>query len=159
MKRFGPEAVLWVSRPGRRLLESLVAISVVLSASAAWSEGERRFGVDVTVAAISETQGSIDKRAARLDEKLRKKFKYNSLKVIEKRRLNLKLNDVGSVKLPNGRMFRVRALDLGERGLLMAVGWEGQMMMDMRAPNHHLLVIGGPAHGDGQLVISIEPNY
>ena len=159
MKRFSPEAVLWVSRHGRRLLESLVAISVLLSAGAALSEGERRFGVDVTVAAISETQGSIDKRAARLDEKLRKKFRYNSLKVIEKRRLNLKLNDVGSVKLPNGRMFRVRALDLGERGLLMAVGWEGQMMMDMRAPNHHLLVIGGPAHGDGQLVISIEPDY
>jgi hypothetical protein len=41
----------------------------------------------------------------------------------------------------------------------MAVGWEGEVMMDMRAPNNHLLVIGGPAHGDGQLVVSIEPRY
>ena len=24
---------------------------------------------------------------------------------------------------------------------------------------NHLLVIGGPAHGDGQLVVSIEPQY
>lgn len=56
-------------------------------------------------------------------------------------------------------MFRVRPLDLGDRGLLMAVGWEGEVMMDMRAPNNHLLVIGGPAHDDGQLVVSIEPQY
>jgi hypothetical protein len=56
-------------------------------------------------------------------------------------------------------MFRVRPLDLGDRGLLMAVGWEGEVMMDMRAPNNHLLVIGGPTHGDGQLVVSIEPQY
>jgi hypothetical protein len=141
------------------LLASLVGIALWLSAGAAWSEGERRFNVDITVAAISDAQGSIDKRAKRLDENLRKKFKYNNLKVIEQRRLKLKLNEVGDVKLPDGRMFRVRALDLGERGLLMAVGWEGEMMLDMRAPNHHLLVIGGPAHGDGQLVISIEPDY
>ena len=63
------------------------------------------------------------------------------------------------MKLPNGQMFRVRPLDLGDRGLLMAVGWEGEVMMDMRAPNNHLLVIGGPTHGDGQLVVSIEPQY
>ena len=69
------------------------------------------------------------------------------------------MDEVGSVKLPNGQMFRVRPLNLGDRGLLMAVGWEGEVMMDMRAPNRHLLVIGGPAHGAGQLVISIEPEY
>jgi hypothetical protein len=81
------------------------------------------------------------------------------LRVIKERRLKLGIDEVGSVKLPDGRMFRVRPLDLGERGLLMAVGWEGEVMMDMRAPNNHLLVIGGPAHDDGQLVVSIEPQY
>ena len=125
----------------------------------AWSQGERRFSVKVTVAEISNAEGKIDKRAKRLDLNLRKKFKYNSLTVIKERRLTLELDEVGSVKLPNGQMFRVRPLDLGDRGLLMAVGWEGEVMMDMRAPNNHLLVIGGPTHGDGQLVVSIEPQY
>jgi hypothetical protein len=132
---------------------------VLLSAGSAWSEEGRRFHVRVTVAEISENQGKIDSRAKRLDENLRKKFRYNSLRVLKERRLALQMDEVGSVKLPNGRMFRVRPLNLGDRGLLMAVGWEGEMMMDMRAPNHHLLVIGGPAHGTGQLVISIEPEY
>lgn len=138
----------------------LVVVSgVVLAGSTAWGQGERRFSVKVTVAEISNAEGKIDERAERLDLNLRKKFKYKSLRVIKERRLTLAIDEVGSVKLPNGGMFRVRPLDLGDRGLLMAVGWEGEVMMDMRAPNNHLLVIGGPAHGDGQLVVSIEPHY
>jgi hypothetical protein len=137
----------------------VIVSGALLAGSPAWSQAERRFTVKVTVAEISDAEGVIDGRAKRLDLNLRKKFKYNSLKVIEERRLALGIDEVGSVKLPDGRMFRVRPLDLGDRGLLMAVGWEGEVMMDMRAPNNHLLVIGGPAHDDGQLVVSIEPQY
>ena len=137
----------------------IIVAATLLAGSPAWSQGERRFTVKVTVAEISNAEGKIDERAKRLDLNLRKKFKYNSLTVIKERRLTLELDEVGSVKLPNGQMFRVRPLDLGDRGLLMAVGWEGEVMMDMRAPNNHLLVIGGPTHGDGQLVVSIEPQY
>jgi hypothetical protein len=125
------------------------------------SSEDRLFHVRVTVAEISDSEGGIDARAKRLNDKLRREkfFKFNSLSVIEERRLALKMDEVGSVKLPGGRMFRVRPLNLSDRGLLMAVGWEGEMMMDMRAPNHHLLVVGGPTHGAGQLVVSIEPEY
>jgi hypothetical protein len=137
----------------------VIVAATLFAGSPAWSQGERLFTVKVTVAEISNAEGKIDSRAKRLDLNLRKKFKYNSLTVIKERRLTLELDEVGSVKLPNGKMFRVRPLDLGDRGLLMAVGWEGEVMMDMRAPNNHLLVIGGPTHGDGQLVVSIEPQY
>jgi len=159
VKRCSAKARLRERRLGKWLLGAAFAAALLLVSGSAWSEGERRFHVDVTVAEISDAEGDIDKRAKRLDDKLRKKFKYNSLRVLEERRLDLEMDEVGSVKLPTGRMFRVRPLNLGDRGLLMAVGWEGEMMMDMRAPNHHLLVIGGPAYGDGQLVISIEPEY
>jgi len=137
----------------------VIVSGALLAGNPAWSQGERRFSVKVTVATISDAEGKIDERAKRLDRSLRKKFKYNSLTVITERRLELRLDQVGSVRLPNGRMFRVRPLNLGDRGLLMAVGWEGEVMMDMRAPNNHLLVIGGPAHRGGQLVVSIEPHY
>ena len=136
-----------------------VAVGVLLGAESAWSQDDRRFNVQVTVAEISEAEGKIDSRAKRLDANLRRKFRYNSLRVLKEKRLALRMDEVGSVKLPNGRMFRVRPMNLGDRGLLMAVGWEGEMMMDMRAPSNHLLVIGGADHGAGQLVISIEPEY
>ena len=134
--------------------------SLLISGHAS-SQEDRVFDVRVTVAEISDSEGGVDARAKRLDDKLRQEkfFKYNSLRVIEDRRLKLKMDEVGSVKLPGGNMFRIRPLNLGDRGLLLAVGWEGEMMMDMRAPSHHLLVVGGPAHGSGQLVVSIQPEY
>jgi len=137
----------------------VVVAGALLAASPAWSQAKGRFSVKVTVAEISNAQGKIDPRAERLDRNLRAKFKYNSLRVIQEKRLELGLDEVGGVKLPSGRMFRVQPLNVDERGLLMAVGWEGEVMMDMRAPSHHLLVIGGPTHGDNQLVVSIEPEY
>ena len=103
----------------------VIVSGALLAGGPAWSQGERRFSVKVTVAEISDAEGKIDKRAKRLDRNLRKKFKYKSLRVIKERRLKLALDEVGTVKLPNGRMFRVRPLDLGDRGLFMAVGWEG----------------------------------
>lgn len=136
-----------------------IVFGALLAGGPAWSQAERSFSVKVTVAEISDAAGKIDARAERLDRNLRTKFKYNSLRVIKERRLNLALDEVGSVELPNGRMFRVQPLNVGDRGLLMAVGWEGEVMMDMRAPSNHLLVIGGPSHGDSQLVVSIEPQY
>jgi hypothetical protein len=145
--------------PFSKSLPIAVALALLLAAQAAWAKGERRFAVKVTVAEISDSPGQIDPRAQRLDQSLRGRFKYQSLRVLAERRLKLALDEVGSVELPSGRMFRVRPLNLGERGLLMAVGWEGEVMMDMRAPSNHLLVIGGPAHRDGQLVVSIEPHY
>lgn len=147
MKRFN--FGLWVG----------IVFGALLAGGPAWSQAERSFSVKVTVAEISDAAGKIDARAERLDRNLREKFKYNSLRVIKERRLNLALDEVGSVELPNGRMFRVQPLNVGDRGLLMAVGWEGEVMMDMRAPSNHLLVIGGPSHGDSQLVVSIEPQY
>jgi hypothetical protein len=146
-------------KPFSVFASTAICVAALLAAHSAWSQDPGRFVVKVTVAEISDAQGKIDPRAKRLDQNLRQKFKYKSLSVITERRLALALDEVGSVKLPNGRMFRVRPLNLGERGLLMAVGWEGEVMMDMRAPNNHLLVIGGPAHGKGQLVVSIEPQY
>lgn len=137
----------------------VVVSGALLAASPAWSQAKGPFSIKVTVAEISNAQGKIDARAERLDRNLREKFKYNSLRVIQEKRLELGIDEVGSVKLPSGRMFRVQPLNVDERGLLMAVGWEGEVMMDMRAPSHHLLVIGGPTHGDSQLVVSIEPEY
>jgi len=140
-------------------LWAVIVSGVLLAGSPAWSQAKRQFSIKVTVAEISNAKGKIDERAERLDRNLRGKFKYNSLRVIQERRLDLAVDEVGSVKLPSGRMFRVQPLNVDERGLLMAVGWEGEVMMDMRAPSNHLLVIGGPTHDDNQLVVSIEPEY
>lgn len=149
MRRCSAQTAAWVS----------VAGALAILASVASAKDARRFDVQVTVTQISEKAGKADPRTRRLDEAIRKQFRYESLQFLDEKKLELAIDEVGSVRLPTGDMFRVRPLNLGDRGLLMAVGWEGEMQMDMHARSGHLLVIGGPDYKGGRLVISIEPTY
>ena len=123
------------------------------------SESGKSFGLEVTVASIFDEKGEIDPKGQRLDRELRKEFRYNSLRVHEIRHFDLTLDEIGSLKLPDGKMFNVRPMNLGERGLLMAIEWTDVMMMDMNAMSGHLLVIGGSEYRGGRLVVGVEPHY
>ena len=74
---------------------------------------------------------------------LKREIRYESLKVLDTQVLALQLNDIGTVKLPTGRRVRVRPMDLGEDGVLVAVEIEGSTQADLRVPNRRIVVIGG----------------
>lgn len=122
-------------------------------------ESGKSFDLEVTVAAISDEKGEIDPKGKRLDQELRKKFRYNSLQVLKTQHFNLKIDEIGSMKLPDGKVFNVRPMNLGDRGLLMAVEWSDTLMMDMNAMSGHLLVVGGSKYQGRELVIGVEPHY
>ncbi len=119
----------------------------------------QRVGVDVLVSHISNGPGEIDPRAERLDAKLRKEFRYGSLAVLESRRFDLAIDQVASMKLANGRKFRLRPLHLGDSCVLLAVSVECTFETDLRVRNGHLVVIGAEKYRDGKLVISLEPHW
>jgi hypothetical protein len=100
----------------------------------------------------------IDERLRRIDAALRGQFVYDDIKLVERHRMVLDVDEVGTVKLPNGKRFRVRPLDVDASGVLMAVD-VGSKKLDVRAPSRHLTIIGAEPYRDGQLVVSIEPNY
>ena len=114
---------------------------------------------DVTVSQISETPGPIDPRAAQLDERLRREFRYESLKVLEERRMELGIDDVGSVDLPNGKRLQLKPLLRDAKGVLLSVDLQGTMRGDLRVKNGHVVVIGAQRFGDGKLVISLVPRF
>ena len=111
------------------------------------------------VSQISNRAGEIDPRARELHAKLRDQLRYESLRVLQQRRLDLAMNQLGSMELPDGRSLELRPLNLGPRGVLMAVSVEDTVETDMRLPNRHLVVIGGDRFEDGKLVISLEARY
>jgi len=123
------------------------------------AESGKRFDVEVTVASISDEEGAIDPKGKRLDRELRKKFRYNSLRVLETQRFELNIDEIGTMTLPDGKLFKVRPMNLGDRGLLMAVEWSDTLMMDINAMSGHLLVIGGSKFEGRELVIGVEPHY
>lgn len=123
------------------------------------AQGAELIAVDVMVSQISQQSCAVDPRAQRLDAKLRGEFRYECLKVLKQQRLNVALNELASVALPNGRDLQLRPLSISDRGVLMAVNVEGSVQSDMQIPNGHLVAIGAGRYEDGKLVISLEPHF
>jgi len=113
----------------------------------------------VMVVYTSDGDGGIDPRARDLDRKLKGQLRYRSMQVLREERVDLHIDRVGTVALPDGRAVRMRPLHKGRRGVLMAVDVEGAVKLDARTANHHKVVIGAGSYQDGNLAISIEPDY
>jgi hypothetical protein len=120
---------------------------------------QNRVGVDVIVSHISSQSGTIDPRGRNVHEKLRSQIRYESLRVLQLEHLNLRIDQIGSLDLPNQRKLRVRPMDVGERGVLLAVEVEGFADSDLRIPNHHMVIFGTHPYEGGKLVISLEPSW
>lgn len=144
----------------RSLILGALAAGLLLGiAAAAPAEPPRRVAIDVTVSHALDAQGAIDPRAAELDTLLKQQFRYGGLKVLQEERLNLALDQVGTLQLPNGRKFRVRPLDIGPEGVLLSVSVQGTLWTDMRVRNGHPVVIGAERYEDGKLVIRLQPHF
>ena len=139
----------------------LLGLVLVLCASVGIARAQPAQGIEliVLVAHASAGPGGVDPRAERLADKLTKEFRYESLRVLQSRRLRLAPDEVGSVRLPNGKLLRLRPLQVGEKSVLLAVGLEGTLQTDLRIRNGHLVVIGAERYQDGKLVIGLEPRW
>ena len=153
MEPRGEGPVTWSSRT------VLLALVLWLAAGAAGAQEKPRIDVDLMVSHISDAAGGVDARGEALHAKLQREFRYESLRVLESRSLQLGLDEVGTVNLPNGKRARIRPLQLGENGVLLAVDVEGSVQTDLRVRNGHLVVIGAERYQDGKLVISLEPHW
>src|SRR5262245_48943665 len=135
------------------------AALLAVNAVGAQTPGSDLVPVNVMVVHTSDAQGGVDPRARELDEKLKKQLRYNSMRVIQQERVDLEMNRVGTVELPDGRKVRMRPMHKGAKGVLMAVDVQGAVKLDARARNHHKVVIGAGEYEDGNLAVSIEPDY
>jgi hypothetical protein len=147
-------------RAGIALLLAAAGLGAFLSLHGAHAQStSTRVPVNVMIVHTSEGDGGVDPRARELDEKLKGQLRYKSMRVIQEQRVDLEMNQVGSVDLPDGRKVRMRPLHKGTKGVLMALDVQGAVKLDARAPNHHKVVIGAGEYEDGNLAVSIEPDY
>jgi hypothetical protein len=116
------------------------------------------FDIELQVSEIGQGPGGIDPRAGELNAALQKQFRYESLRVLETRKLRLGIDEVGSLELPNGNPLRVRPLQLTESGLLLAAQ-VGGLQTDLKLRNGHLVVLDAGRHGEGKLVVSLKPRW
>lgn len=115
--------------------------------------------VKVLVCHASPAAGGIDGACQKLHGKIGAQFRYESLKKLQSQALKLGLNEVGKVKLPNGKSLMVRPLQVDDGGVLLAVDVEGSVRTDVKVANGNSVVIGADAYKNGKLVISLEPRW
>jgi hypothetical protein len=125
----------------------------------AFAQAVRRIGLDLTVSHASERPGPIDPAATELDRRLREDFRYGSLRVLQRRRLDLGAGEIGGLDLPTGKRVRIRPLHLGEGGALLAVDIDGTLHTDLRVRDEKPVVIGVDRFEDGRLILTLEPEY
>ena len=143
-----------------RWLEFGLVLALMFGVGAGAAEAqEQRIDIELMVSHVSSVGGEIDPRGRKLHQKLQGEFRYESLRVLQIRRLRLALNEVGSVGLPNGKSVRVQPLQVSGSGVLLAVDVEGAARMDLKVRKGHLVVIGAERYQDGKLVISLEPRW
>lgn len=135
---------------------AIVLLTLGLAAGAA--AGAEQFEIEVMVSQIGDGAGGVDPKGAKLHAKLQKQFRYESLKVLETKRLTLNLDEVGKLSLPNGKPLRVRPLQLTDRGLLLAAH-VGDIQMDLKLTRGHLVVIDAGRHRGDRLVVSFEASW
>ena len=146
-----------------QLVGSLVAVwfvgAAMLAPLSAAAEAEKRIEIEMMVSLASDEPGPIDPKAKRIHQQLSREFRYESLEVLTSKKERVAIDDVMSVKLPNGKHARVRPMSVDERGVLLAIDIEGAVTVDAKAKSGHLLVFGAGHHGDGRIVVTIEPSF
>ena len=108
---------------GRHWWLAVLLLVFPLLAGPVAAEDPRPIAFDVTVVHVSNREGGVQKdpRARRVDRIIGTQIKYDSLRVLDFTRRRVPLNQIGSVKLPGGKHFRFRPMDLSDEGVLVAV--------------------------------------
>jgi hypothetical protein len=138
------------------LLLGVLAAALATSASA---QTLRRVGLSLTVSHASSQPGPVDPSAQELHRHLSSEFRFQSLRILERRRLDLRLQEVGGMDLPTGKRVQLRPIALSPSGVLIAVEIPGTLQTDLRVPNHNQVVIGVDRYQDGKLILTLQPDF
>ena len=148
------------SAPTRSGIASALLVGLLVWAAGvpAVAEGEA-IRVNVLVTHLSN-QGvpRIDPSAQFLDKRLRSQFRYDSIRVIKKRRINLQLDELGRFNLPSGKAVRLRPIEREEGGVVVAVDVEGagKFKVLLSSKRRHPVVIRAGPYQGGSIVLSLE---
>ncbi len=131
-------------------------VTVGLTASSAMAEAESAFELEVVVVNLTGDHSGIDKGAERLHKELKSQFRYEGIRVLQTKQLNLSVNDVHDMKLPTLRRLRLRPLVIEEGSTLISVEISGLVQSDLRLAKGQLIIIGAEKYGNGRLVIALQ---
>jgi hypothetical protein len=114
-------------------------------------------GLSLIVSHASAQPGPIDPEMHRVLGKT--VVRYQSLRVIERRHIDLRMQEIGGVDLPTGKRVEVMPLSMNASGVLISLEVPGTLQTDLRVANQKQVVIGLDRYDDGKLILVLQPDY
>jgi hypothetical protein len=132
----------------------------VLAAGRVAAQEETRGPISLRVMVVhaAEQKGAIDPQLRRLPRSLGP-MKFGTLRLIEQQQLSLGMGQEGHVALPAGREVMMVPLSVVQRRLFMHLEMPGQVNGQLRMVPGRPVVLGGQRHGDGHVIVYIEPEF
>ena len=92
----------------------MAVLATVVVPRAADAQAGATVEVVMMVSLTSDDEGPIDPRARKIDRRLRREFRYRSLKVIASQTQRLGIDDTATLALPNGNTASVMPMSVDE---------------------------------------------
>jgi hypothetical protein len=146
----------------RTLVFVLVALGILMGAGRLVSAADTPVTLTVQVIHASNQGASVDPALAKITSQL-SSLKFNSYRLLDTHPLATKLGAKHTVALPGGRTLVLYPYGLsgGSLELLVTITDGAKRILDttVRLPNHGTIVVGGPAHGDGVLIVALSGSF
>ena len=140
------------------LLSAAFLLSSASSALAEPAAKTNSIAVRVLVARGGMEPGGIDKDCKELVSQLGP-LRFQSLKLVQKRTIYLQMGQRGAVQLPTGGDLRIVPLSIIRERLHMRVEMPGVVNTRLRMQSSRPVIVGGPRHQGGHLIVQIIPEY
>lgn len=111
----------------------------------------------MVIQAFEQARGPSDPECAAVPRKLGP-LHFGTLRLIHQRRVRAVMGENLRVLLPDGEV-RMMPVSVVQQRLHMYLNWPGQVNSNVRMQRGKPLILGGPRHGDGHLLVYIEPDF
>jgi hypothetical protein len=145
-------------RPVPGLALAFLILAWASPASADPPEEARRVAVRVLVAHAAQGEGKVDPEC----ESLRKQLgpmRFGSLHAVATRHFMLRMGENGAIALPTGADLRIVPLAIIRKRLNLRVEVPGVVNTRLQMTSGRPVIVGGPRHKGGHLIIQIIPEY
>jgi hypothetical protein len=147
-----------VSRPAAALVAGLLALSAPPAQAQAQAPEARPVHLRVRVVHAAERPGEIDPQLRDIPRALGP-MKFGTLRLIEQRQLQLGVGQAGHVPLPDRRELTMTPVAVEQRNMQMRLQMPGQVNSQLNMTPGRPVVLGGPRHEDGHVIVYIEPEF
>jgi hypothetical protein len=112
---------------------------------------------EVNVCLASQPEGEVDPECRSMQSQL--PVRFGTLKVQQRRNLNVVFGEPGGVELPTGSTVEFRPISIVESQLHMQLEMPGVMNTRLRLQSGRSVILAGERHGNGYLIIEVKPTF